>query len=81
MQNSCGSLPSQVSSSGGGLPGRLDLNRDRGARYLGQILGLRLGLGFRLSLRPDTQDLKRQLVEMVKLTVILASVSTASLPS
>jgi len=37
MQDSAQRLPSQVSSSGGGLPGRLDLNRDRGARYLGEI--------------------------------------------
>jgi hypothetical protein len=33
-------LTSQVSSSGGGLPGRLDLDRDRGARYLGRIYAL-----------------------------------------
>ena len=37
MQDSVEHLTSQVSSSGGGLPGRLDLNRDRGARYLGEI--------------------------------------------
>src|SRR5258706_3110065 len=45
MQDLGERLTSQVSSSGGGLPGRLDLERDRGARYLGascQVLGLGL---------------------------------------
>jgi len=57
-----------VSSSGGGLPGRLDLDRDRGARYLERLLTVDVPMG------------ADQLVEMVKLTVILAWVSTASLP-
>src|SRR5580700_9122183 len=39
MQDSVERLTSQVSSSGGGLPGRLDLERDRGALYLGAISG------------------------------------------
>ena len=37
MQKSAGGLILQVSSSGGGLPGRPDLERDRGVRYLGPI--------------------------------------------
>jgi len=71
-----------MSSSGGGLPGRLDLARDRGVRYLGrktvrsQVLGLSVRPQvFAYRLRPRTYHLRpdiSQLVEIVKLTVIFA---------
>jgi len=59
-------LFSAVSSSGGGLPGRLGLARVQGARYFGSLFG--------------SQKNNIQFVEMVKLTVIRACVSTASSP-
>ena len=59
-------LFSAMSSSGGGLPGRLGLARVQGARYFGSLFG--------------SKKNNIQFVEMVKLTVIRAWVSTASSP-
>ena len=90
LQNPASSLIFQVSSSGGGLPGRLDLERDsRRSLFRADIsqmdtpdLSCSLGSqvpGFCLNTCDPGSN--PQLVEIVKLTVILASVSTGSLPS
>src|ERR1700683_4412283 len=99
LQNFAQELTSQVSSSGGGLPGRPDLARGWGVRHFGRIAGAVLrsatvckrangapahgnnGNSALKSLgRSQGNQKGSQLVEIVKLTVILAWVSTASLP-
>ena len=75
MQNSIRRLVSQVSSSGGGLPGCPDLARDLGRSLFGGKMAVDVPLG------EESEALSGavQFVEMVKFTVILACVSTASL--